>query len=395
MKRIVTICTGFVVIALIFTIISCKKPYYPPAIKPLTGFLVVEGVINAGNDSTRFQLSRTVNLDSNTTAPVTGAQVTIEGSNNTTYALNGNAAGIYTSVPLNLDKTQTYRLHIITAKGENYLSDYVGVKTTPPIDTLQYQVESNGVQINLNTHDPANATRYYRWDFVETWEFHSFYYSDYVSNGNVVVPRTAAQQVYYCYTSANSNSVLIGSSAKLTQDVISAAPITFVPSNSEKLEVEYSIQVSQYALTSDAYNFWSLLKQDTEELGSIFDVQPSEINGNIHSTTNPGEHVIGYVSASTIQTKRIFIDNSVLPYEWVATYPYNCGIDSVFLKEVIGTVVYNEENEFFNYNTGGGALIPINAFYNKAGTLLGHTGSDPICVDCTVRGTTKQPSFWK
>ena len=386
----------YMIFALTIIIMSCTKPYNPPHITPVTGFLVVEGVINAGNDSTRFKLSRTVNLDSSTVAPVTNAVVTVEGSNNISYPLTGNVAGIYTSAPLNLNQSLTYRLHIITASGEDYKSDYVGVKVTPPIDSLPYAIKSNGLQINLNTHDPANNTRYYRWDYVETWEFHSEYDSQYVSNGDTVLYRTPSQNVYYCYTSDNSNSILLGSSAKLIQDVISVAPIAFVPSNSEKIETEYSILVNQYALTSDAYSFWQILKNDTEQLGSIFDVQPSEISGNIHSTTNPNEHVIGYISASTIQTKRIFVHNIVLPETWTPNYPYTCALDSELFSTVINGVVVHQEDIAFNANKGGGALIPVEAITDKTGRIvLGHTGSDPECVDCTLRGTTTPPSFWK
>jgi len=381
--------------ALTLIIMSCKKPYYPPHITPVTGFLVVEGVINAGNDSTRFELSRTVNLDSSTVAPVINAVVTIEGSNNISYPLTDNAAGIYTSAPLNLNQSLTYRLHIITASGEDYKSDYVGVKVTPPIDSVSYQIKSNGLQINLDTHDPANDTRYYRWDFVETWKFHSMYDSQDVSNGDTVLLRTLSQDVYFCYDSGNSNSILLGSSAKLTKDVISQAPITFISSNSEKIETEYSILVNQYALTSDAYSFWQVLKNDTELLGSIFDVQPSEISGNIHSTSNPNEHVIGYVSASTVQTKRIFVYNTSLPLTWKTTYPYTCELDSeLFEKNINGTTVF-EEDIAFNRNKGGGNMIPVEPILNKMGSIIGHMGSDPYCVDCSLRGTLKQPSFWK
>jgi len=387
----------YIISAIALIITSCTKPYNPPAIKSVTGYLVVEGVINIGNDSSRFRLSRTVALDSAvSSAKVTGAQVTVEGNDNSTYSFVGNSAGVYTSAPLNLSTGKQYRLHIKTTDGKDYLSDYVSPKITPPIDTINYQIQNTGLAITLNTHDPANNTKYYRWDFTETWEFHSKYESDYVSNGDTVISRTLAQYVYFCYANDASNSILLGSSAKLSQDVITQAPITFIPQTSEKIETDYSILVSQYALTSDAYNFWTNLKKNTEQLGSIFDVQPSTIDGNIHCTTNPNEPVIGYISASTIQTKRIFVNNTVLPHSWVPTYPYDCEADSILLAKVEGNTVINQENQYFNANRGAiGLLIPIEAITNKFGTVIGHTGSDIECVDCTTRGTVTPPSFWK
>jgi hypothetical protein len=72
----------------------------------------------------------------------------------------------------------------------------------------------------------------------------------------------------------------------------------------------YSVIVSQYALTSNQFKYWTELKKNSEQLGTLFDAQPSQLNSNIHCITNPAEPVMGYLSASTVQKKRIFIANS-------------------------------------------------------------------------------------
>jgi len=389
--------TAYIIIAGALALTCCTKPYNPPAIKAVTGYLVVEGVIDPGSDSTKFQLSHTVNLSSDTTiAPVVGATVTIQGNDNSSYPLTGNNAGVYSAPPLNLNTSKQYRIDIKTSDGKEYQSDYVPVKTTPAIDSVSTVIESNGLQVNVNTHDPANNTRYYRWDYTETWEFHAKYFSDYESNGDTVIYRQPADQIYFCYSNDNSTNILLGSSAKLTQDVISTAPITFVPSTSEKVETEYSILVRQYALTSDAYNFWTNLKKNTEQLGSIFDALPSQINGNIHCITDPNEPVIGYISASTIATKRIFVNNSSLPFSWVATYPYSCELDTFLLSKKVDGQYVNQENQAFNWNKGAakGEWVPISAIVNF-GLLIGHTGTDEACGNCSIRGSLIKPSFWQ
>jgi hypothetical protein len=38
----------YIIIVVMLVTISCTKPYAPPPIKAVTGYLVVEGVINAG-----------------------------------------------------------------------------------------------------------------------------------------------------------------------------------------------------------------------------------------------------------------------------------------------------------------------------------------------------------
>jgi hypothetical protein len=185
----------------------------------------------------------------------------------------------------------------------------------------------------------------------------------------------------------------------LSQDVISQQPITQITSTSEKLETKYSIEVNQYALTGEAYSFWENLKSNTEQLGSIFDAQPSQINGNIHCQTNPAETVVGYISVSTVQDKRIFINNTQLPKsaQWNTVYPYTCTLDTALFCRPVSTPCRNDVALFLiplSYYNG----LPISALTstgNGPPTTLGYLGSDRECVDCTLSGTTMQPPFWK
>jgi hypothetical protein len=285
---------------------------------------------------------------------------------------------------LNLDVTRQYRLSIITANNEQYQSDLVPVNITPPIDSIGFNIVTapdTGIEIYANTHDATNAVKYFRWDYTETWEFHAHYLSYYVGNGAKLVIRSANQQVTVCFGTDVSSDIVLGSTAKLKQDVLYQNPIALIPSTSEKIETEYSILLRQYALTADAYNFWVSLKRNTEALGSIFDAQPSQITGNVHCINNPSEPVIGYVSASTVTSKRIFITNQQLP-SWVPVYPYNCAQDTL----------YSTSSFLFNpvslvIATGPPPLmgaVPV-----KVAT------SDRQCADCTLRGSATRPSFWQ
>lgn len=143
--------------------ISCKKTYNPPAITSKNNYLVVEGQINTGQDSTIINLSRTVNLTAKITSkPELNVQVTIEDDQNNSYALNGLGEGKYAAPCLNLNNLKQCRLRIKTNEGKTYLSDFMEVKVSPPIDSLGYTVQNDGVHIFLNTHDATGQSRYYR-----------------------------------------------------------------------------------------------------------------------------------------------------------------------------------------------------------------------------------------
>ncbi len=388
------------------TVVSCKKPYNPPAIALAGSYLVIEGVINSGTDSTIIKLSKTVKLsNANAINPVTGAAVAVQSDQNVTYPLMEAAKGYYVSAGLNLNSSHTYRLSIKTSN-EQYYSDYVPVLNSPPIDSLSFKVIDTGLNIYSATHDPTNTIKYYRWDYAETWIIHPKYDSGFVSNGDTVLTRTVSQQVYTCWRTDTSDVIVLGSSAKLAKGVIFDNPITSLTSLSPKIANEYSIFVRQYALTADAYDFWVNLKKNTEQLGSIFDAQPSQINGNIHSVTNPSEPVIGYVSVGSITSQRLFISTEQLPAFGSPNENYppgclifpNCCYYYYIPQGTFGPPgdPVNQVNEFFNFNRGAtNPLIPIDPIGSPV--VVGYTASDPICADCTAQkgATNKQPAYWK
>lgn len=381
-------------ILLLLLTCSCKVPFQPPVTTATYNYLVVDGIINSSaTDSTLIKLSRTFKIS---TSPVTNpelhAQVSVEDAASITYPFLETGKGNYIAVGLGLNNTKQYRLRIKTSDNKIYLSDFVAVKPTPPIDSIGFTPVNDHLIIYANAHDITNDTRYYRWEYSETYEFNALYDSKYITNGGQILPRTPAQFLKPCFQSDVSADIVLASTKQLVQDVLYQAPIVTIPSTSEKISVEYSILLKQYALTADAYTFWQQTKKNTEQLGSIFDALPSQINGNIHCITDPTLPVFGYVSITNPQTKRVFIYAIDLPRYWVRKYPYQCAIDSFFFNKLNGN----------NLNVQTGLIpisspeIPIDTISSGPGTpVLGYKASSPPCIDCSIRGTTIKPPFWQ
>jgi len=382
------------IVCLALLISTCKKPFAPVLNQSDKRYLVIEGIIS-GNDSTFIKLSRTKKVDtSQTIFAETSAQVIIENNAGANFPLTEIRNGTYAIGVLNLDASHQYRLRVKTSDGKEYLSDLVPLKSAPAIDSVGFIAQSTGVKIYVNTHDDANATRYYRWDFTETWQFHSKYISGYYSNGiDSIKARPVAQQVYTCFATDTSSSVIIASTHKLTKDIVNQAPITVVPGTSEKIETKYTILVKQYALTSDAYEFWSVLQRNTQNLGSIFDVLPSETQSNFHCLSDPNELVVGYLSVGNASTKRIFITANQLP-QYKTQYPYDCELDTAFLNPPhAGTLPIGD------LVPPNSPYMPVNGLYllpaNPFGGPTAYTYSTKLCVDCTLRGKRTPPSYWR
>jgi Domain of unknown function (DUF4249) len=361
---------------------DCVQQYVSPYKSPPTGYLVVDGYIS-GNGMTQYSLTRTIPLPGDSTLPVvTGAQLQVEGTDNSVYPLTELGNGQYgVSLPP-LNTAVKYRLRIAIPGGESYLSDYVAYQQTPPIDSINWIQNGAGVTIYVNTHDPANSTHYYQWAFDQTYEYNSAEYSEYYYDtpANTVVARTPAQQVFYCWKDIPPTTIVVGTSAQLAQDVIYEFPLVTIPQNSQELSDEYSILVTQYALTDSGYEFLSLMASTTQSLGSIFDAQPTQLTGNIHSLSNPAEPVIGYIQAGTVQQQRIFISNLQIK-NWV--YYNTCP-----MKDTLVPPDPSDLHKFF----GSFGYVPLTYQYSP---YIGWLSNQAECVDCTLQGgSTQKPSFW-
>jgi len=382
--------------AISLIIVSCRKPYSAPTIKSGASYLVVEGAINSGTDSTIIHLTHTIPLSSPSgtqSPPELNATVTIESNANAVYPLSETGNGYYASIGLNLSPANKYKLKIVTAGNKIYESDFVPIKNSPPIDSVSYQIETTSLRINVTTHDPSNSTRYYRWDYNETWIIHSKYDSQLKLIKfpvDSIVARPPSEQIYTCWQSDVSSDIVLGSTAKISNDLLINYPVTIIPSTSEKFTERYSILIKQYAMTPEAFNYYQELKKNTESLGSIFDPQPTSLTGNIHCITNPSEQVIGYITAGSVSQVRIYISARKLPTNanWIPNLPqFDCDFETPVYHPGPKNP-YSVKEYFYT-----GILIPIRPV--GAPHPFGYTGASPICVDCTLRGSNKPPAFWK
>ena len=360
-------------------ITGCKQVYTPPSEPLNSSYLVVDGMLFSGNDSSLIQLSRSRSVaDTTSIIYELNARVSVVNASGVEYPFTDEGNGQYVISQLNLDNSQNYKLKIITTDGNVYISDTVPVRTTPSIDSVYWTQDGTGVHIYLNTGDPQNNTRYYRWEFQETWEYQSAFDSflEYV-DGQAVF-RGLDEQIYTCYLNGYSTDINVVTTNNLSQDLVTQQGITIVPTGSEKISIEYSLLIKQYALTQDAFTFWQNLKTNSQNLGSLFDLQPYTQLGNIHCVSNPVIPVIGYVSFCTLQQKRIFISKNDVP-AWNYSPYYGSCADTTYVNNL--SLIFPATGPPYYYSLIGT-------------TTAGYVYSTDICVDCRSHGgTTTKPPF--
>ena len=365
---------------------ACKQVYEPPAIQAPNRYLVVEGVINATPGArTTILLSRTRNLqDTIVSDPERSASIRIESAGGAQFILTEQSAGRYVSAQLTLNVNDNYRLRIRTSNGSEYLSAFVPVKVSPAIDSLNWKqstIAPLDVTVYASTHDPSNNSRYYRWDFIETWQYRAVFETDMLVDyaAGLIYYTDSNTQVYNCWVTDPSSDIVLGSSVRLSQDVIDRAPVTVIPQNSAEIGLRYSILVRQYVLTPEAHQFYEILKKNTEQMGTLFDPQPSQLKTNISNVANPAEPVIGFIAASTVTEKRLFINRRDL-VEWSGGLPStDCTVK--FTGQDI--------NNYLKWHYPDTAYGPY--YFVTGGIAIARNS----CLDCRRKGGSNQkPSFW-
>jgi hypothetical protein len=374
-----TLLSRSMLLFLLLFITGCVTEFIPE-IEEEQELLVVEGIITDQPGINRIKLSKSLPLGQKSEArPVSGCIVEISDNLGNTYRLTEEEAGTYVTDPENFKGKpgRFYTLQIATDAGfnnRNYRSFQMEMKPVPPIDSLYYEkklirerVEHiEGIeecQIYLDTHDPEDNCKFYRWDFTETWR--------------IRLPFDIPNHT--CWITENSNSIFIETTATISENRLDRHPVNYISDATDRLKRLYSILVNQYSLNEDEYNYWKKVQKIIDEVGGLYDIIPASIPSNILCVENADEIVLGYFSVSAMASKRIYIKDH---FEGIFN-PY---------KDCITDTILGEE-----YIEGIGVTIwtlfdtPAAPFSSPRIRILTETRG---CADCTVRGTTLKPDFW-
>lgn len=369
---------------------GCITEYIPAKISQTADILVVEGIIT--NDETLITLSRSTYLtdtDNGATSPnyVSGAKIYVECDDGTQMAAEPQNPGIYLIKTGKLNYERKYRLKIETEEKEadcneedspcptktyEYCSGFSYPIVTSEIDSVFRMQKSRGepVTIHVSTQSSTqssgeyneNTVLYYLWSYVENWEIIP------------ILPRWGYPSV--CWNEKKNTGLLLGSATKTVSGNL-IDDVTEIDPSDSKLSDMYRITVKQNAISKQAYDYFSNIKKNAQQTGSIFSPIPLELKGNITCTTDPGIPVIGYVEVSTTTKKQLYISQRDNLYE---PPPRDCQIYTVDdLKKLFNTdQIPPIPSDYTLYQE---------AFYDSPALY-----AKKYCVECD--GTTQKPDDW-
>lgn len=375
-------------IASVIIINSCITPFEPEGVTSIDNMVVIEGDI-IQNDTTRISVSRSLAIrDENKVNYITKATVWVENEKGTKYTGKEVLKKGKTQYLVNtngIDPSLNYKVCVRLIGGQLYVSDLVPMLVSPQIDSIGFttDLENKSATFYVNTHDPQNNTKYYKWSYTEDWEFHSQYISlfEYDPFAKIVREINFDKNRYYCWSSATSSSILAATTSHLAQDRIYQKPLVSMGPDDKRISVLYSMELTQMAISSEAYLYWDNIRKNSDNIGGIFSPQPSEIGGNIHCVNNPSERVLGYISAGLVAKKRIFAKE-----EDIGIYqePNNCEI--VIVPDP--TQLDGPPVTFQSLYEGGYDVISYSEVPRESIWVI------KSCSDCRVFGTKTKPKFW-
>ncbi len=355
---------------------SCITKFIPESSES-QDMMIVQGVITDQPGPNTITLSKSQSLSyTSSSYPYSDCIVTVTDDLGNTWPLTQKTAGVYVTDSASFVGVvgRKYQLKIRTnnSNGINYTYESVPVTMlpVPPIDSLYYEKitigdgsgsESQGAQIYFDTHDPDNKCLYYRWDYNETWKFQ--------------LPYSVTNSI--CWISNSSSAINIKNVNLLTENRISKYMIDYVSPETDRLSMRYCFQLNQYSINEDEYEYWNKIENVAQQVGSLYDITPTSIPGNMSCIEDPGQTVLGYFSVSAKSSRRLYISDY---FTGLVNLYTNCPSDTVnSLKNVQGLnrTVWVIESVTF-------VVPPIYILTRTKG-----------CADCTVRGTTVKPWWWE
>lgn len=393
MKRI-PIYTGLISL-LLFT--TCVEPF-DPDIGSYENALAVTGSVLEGRHISRIQLGRTFSFDESEPELVAGAKVFFKDDEGNDYQLKESeeTPGIYESDTTAFQGVagRSYQLRIETPNGNIYESEWQLMKKSAQLEDVYFEYEEDvigfdtldGIQIYIDASDPENSSRFYRWEFEETWHI------------QVPMPARASWDLqtntfelyeneeipHICYQTNKVNDIILRTTQGLSEDRIERMPLHYVSGQTNRLVRRYTILVKQYALTEKSYNFWSTARDLNQDVGTLFDPIPNQLIGNIQNINDPDDPVLGYFSADGYDERRIFIDRLDLPPDFKTVTEYEFCEESFFFTA--------DALSLFIATQGGGLSGIVTDFF---GNIQGFTGAKVACTDCRTKGVLEKPDFWK
>jgi hypothetical protein len=215
-----------------------------------------------------------------------GAKVRITDDTGYSVDLREVSEGIYITDSADLRGTvgRSYTLHFETRDGRFFASQAEPLLEVPMIDSVYYSLDFS----RLDQNDNPFLEGYIQFNDPSEDNYYLIYQQEVLTDGKVF--ETTRDPI--------SDKYFNGKTAKVH---------VLGPFNPDVRAVSTLQRFQILSLSKDAYNFWSLVDLQTQEIGSPYDPPPTPIIGNIRNVNDGKDYALGYFGASSVDEAEILV----------------------------------------------------------------------------------------
>lgn len=207
---------------------------------------------------------------------------------------------------------RTYTLFVYLSNGQEFLSKPETIQAVAPIDSLSIGYDSTGLTgilpapliVSVNARDPGNGPHYYRWLGSgyyprKSWGFPCDAYAD---------PPCTNPFMCTCFAECEQENTTADNLAifsnQLSEGQEISKPVYYSP---VYWFGDHYVEIDQYSLSLESYQFWEQYLAQTDRTGSILDPLPSPVVGNIYNAADSSNLALGLFSASDVFRMKVVL----------------------------------------------------------------------------------------
>lgn len=380
----------FFVLIISFFLQGCTETY-PLLTSTYEEALVVEATITNEFKTQEIKLTKTAKFEDEKYLAESGAEVFITDDADHQYAFKYDGDRYISETEFKAETERKYQLHIKTKDGRSFESSPEILTPINPMQNVKAAIETKddlrGVGIRVNSFDPNNQSKYYRYEYEETYKIIAPKWvttKATLDQKGAIVFVTNSTETKTCYTSKKSTDLLLTSTNTLNEDRTNFL-IRFISDQNYIITTRYSILVKQYIESLNAFTYYSTLKQISDAGSTLSPTQPGILLGNIKSVNNPNNKIVGYFDVASVSTERIYFNYiDLFPGEPAPPYYTDCTefcYDSN--PEPIPCTHMGSISDDLSLNFIAFFLQADYSFWVNA-----------PCGDCTTFASNLKPPFW-
>jgi hypothetical protein len=353
----------------------------------------VETTITNQLKNQEIKLTKTSKFEDEDIEPETGAKVFITDDAGNQYDFKEASESYISTTQFQAMPDTKYQLHITTQDGRSFESSQETLTAVNPIESIKPFVETkdkaNGIAIRVNSYDSSNKSKYYRYKYEETYKVIAPKWTTTKAiigenNSIVLVPNSTDTRI--CYGNKKSAELLLDDTSNKSDDRVSFM-VRFINGQDYITTTRYSILVTQYIESQQAYTYYSTLKKMSGPGSIVSPTQPGVLLGNIKSVKNPGDKIVGYFDVASVSTERIYFNHSDLyPGEGAPPYIVDCQEFCYADYPFSPDPCTHDKSPRTDLQFGRITYFLQGAIYSF--------WVDAPCGDCTTIASNIKPTFW-